>query len=122
MENTELKVYNGTPHQINIISGATLDSTDRKWKGGELILSIPSDGMLNAKIETIEVSSIGKIPMFDKKIVGCDALPSGYDIYIVSQLFSVAYKGDRKGLYTVADPVMSDDGTKFIGCRGLQKA
>ena len=118
-----VKLYNGTPHNINIIRGAVLDSTDRKWKGGEVIQVIPSDGMLSAKINSIQTGVLnGLIPVFSKEIVDCQELPIGFDYYIVSVLYATAYKakyGNTDKLLVVADPVMSEDGKTFIGCTGL---
>jgi len=117
-----LNIFNGTPHAINIVSGSSFNPSIRKWTGGEILLSIPSNGMLNAKIDVEELSPLGGIPVFGKKINGCDPLPQGYDLYIVSALYSSAFikTGESThGVYTVADPVMSEDGATFIGCRGL---
>lgn len=124
MENKFLvKLYNGTPHSINIIQGATLDSTDRKWKGGEIIQIFPPNGMLSAKINSIQTGVLnGLIPVFSKEIVDCQELPIGFDYYIVSVLYATAYKakyGNTDKLLVVADPVMSEDGKTFIGCTGL---
>jgi len=117
-----MKIYNGTAHAINIVEGATLDTSDRKYKGGNIIATTPSNGILNANIETVAGEPIGDIPVYNKKIVGYDPLPEGYDAYVVSALYSVAYKAvnpDDKRIYVVADPVMSDDGKTFIGCLGI---
>jgi hypothetical protein len=119
---TNLKIFNGTPHAINVVKGATFSPSIRKWTGGQVVLSISSSGMLNAKIDVEELNPLGEIPIFGKKISGCDPLPEGYDIYIVSALYSsAALKSgmDVSKCYTVADPVMSEDGTTFVGCRGL---
>lgn len=116
------KIFNGTPHAINIVSGSTFNPSIRKWTGGEVVLSIPSNGMLNAKIDVVEMPQIGEIPIFGKTISGCDPLPEGYDMYIVSALYSSAILKtgvDVSKVYTVADPVMSEDGQTFVGCRGL---
>jgi len=90
-----MKIYNGTPHSINVIKGSTFDPTIRKFIGGELVKSIPSNAVLNAKINTVEVNPIDDIPVFDKEITGYDPLPEGYDIYIVSVFYATAYKADN---------------------------
>lgn len=117
-----LKIFNGTPHAINIVEGAVFNPSTRKYTGGVIVETIPSNGMLNAKIETIDLPKIGNIPIYGKKISGCDPLPEGYDMYIVSALYSSAIQksgADISKVYTVSDPVMSEDGNTFIGCRGL---
>lgn len=123
MDKFLVKLYNGTPHSINIIKGATLDSTDRKWKGGEIIQIFPPNGMLSAKINSIQTDMLnGLIPVFSKEIVDCQELLEGFDYYIVSVLYATAYKakyGNTDKLLVVADPVMSEDGKTFVGCTGL---
>lgn len=116
------KIFNGTPHAINVVDGASFNASIRKYTGGTVVLSIPSNGMLNAKISAVDLPAVDGIPCFGKSITGVDPLPDGYDIYIVSALYaSAALKAgmDMSKIYTVADPVMSDDGNSFIGCRGI---
>ncbi|MCL2159825.1 MAG: hypothetical protein FWH48_10495 [Oscillospiraceae bacterium] len=116
-------IYNGTPHSINIVSGAEYNPEIRKFTGGEVVATIPSDGALNAQIDSAESGTIYNIPVYAKQITGCDPLPGNYHIYIVSALYASAYKtanpNDNR-IYTVADPVMTDDGKTFRGCRGIQ--
>ncbi|NLZ54040.1 MAG: hypothetical protein GX892_13025 [Thermoanaerobacteraceae bacterium] len=119
------KVYNGTPHSINIIEGAIFDPSIRKYVArGEvtMVTSIPSNGVLSAKIDTVNLPDIDGIPVYGKAIVGCDPLPEGYDLYIVSALYASAVRaqgGDTSKLYTVADPVYTEDGRTILGCRGI---
>ena len=70
-----MKIFNGTPHEINVVVGATFDSDLRKYIGGDVAATLPSDGALNANIDTIEVAPVDGVPVFDKKINGYDALP-----------------------------------------------
>ena len=122
-----IKMFNGTAHDVNIVSGAELDSADRKFKGGAIVHVIPKgDTMLNVKFGTVEVvdnlNSI--IPVYEKTIEAVDDLPDGYDVYVVSALYASAYMRrhpEETRLYGVADPVMSADGKTFVGCRGLQR-
>jgi hypothetical protein len=116
------KIYNGTPHAINVVTGASFNANIRKYTGGTVVLSIPSNGMLNAKINAVDLPAVDGIPCFGKSFSGVDSLPDGYDIYIVSALYSsAAIKAgmNMSKIYTVADPVMSDDGNSFLGCRGI---
>jgi hypothetical protein len=120
--NNETKIFNGTPHAINIVEGATFNPQNRKFCGGNVVRVIPSNGMLNAKMSTIELPSVDGIPTFGKSFDGVDALPDGFDIYIVSALFSSAMQkvgADMSKIFTIADPVMSEDGNTFVGCRGI---
>jgi hypothetical protein len=119
-------IYNGTPHAINVVTGSVFNPAIRKYTGGTVVLSIPSTGMLNAKVTTIDLPSIpvfgNSIPVFGKSFSGVDALPDGYDIYIVSAMYAsaAARNGvDMSKVYTVADPVYTDDGNSFTGCRGI---
>ncbi len=116
------KIFNGTPHAINVVDGAVFTASIRKYTGGTVVLSIPSNGMLNAKVSTVDMPAVDGIPCFGKAFSGVDVIPSGYDIYIVSAMYASAAKAagvDCSKLYTVADPVYTDDGTSFIGCRGI---
>ena len=120
-------IYNFTPHPVNIIEGATFSANIRKYTapdGTTPTMTIPSSGVLNAKIDTIEDGNIDGAPIFRKTIVGCDELPElkDGDYVIVSALYASAYRAtheDRSKLLLVADPVMSEDGKTFLGCRGL---
>ena len=118
-----MNIFNGTPHAINVVEGASFQPAIRKFTGGEVVLSIPPSGtMLNAKIITMDDAPVGDIPIFKKSIEGFDPLPDGYDIYIVSALYASALLksgADASKVYTVADPVYSNDGSAIIGCRGL---
>ena len=116
------KIFNGTPHAINVVSGSVFNPAIRKYTGGSIVLSLPSNGMINAKITAVDLPAVDDIPCFGKSITGVDDLPVGYDIYIVSALYSSAARAagmDMSKIYTVADPVMSDDGNSFLGCRGI---
>lgn len=116
------KIFNGTPHAINVVEGAVFAPAIRKYTGGTVVSSIPSNGMLNAKITAVDLPAVDNIPVFGKSFTGVDALPDGFDVYIVSAMYaSAAAKSgaDMTRIYTVADPVYSNDGNSFLGCRGI---
>jgi hypothetical protein len=123
----EKMIRNFTPHEVNIIRTCTFSPEIRKYvapEGTTPDTTIPSEGMLNAKIDTVPGPEIDGIPTFTKKIVGCDPLPElgPDDFVIVSALYASALRatgGDTCKLLLVADPVMSPDGKTFLGCRGL---
>lgn len=118
--------FNGTPHPINVVANGVSSPAIRKFvvpegMAPEITISIPSDGMLNAKIESVQADSINGVPTFGKKVIGCDPIPEG-DIIIVSALYVSAARAmglDTARLYTVADPVYSPDGKTILGCRGI---
>ena len=122
-------IVNNTPHPVNVIDpkDITFDPTIRKYVAAAdttPILTIPSSGVLNANISTVDSDPIDGIPVFDKCIGGCDPLPDDDNVHIVSALYaSAAAKAgfDMSRIMLVADPVMSTDGKTFIGCRGLAK-
>lgn len=122
-------IINNTPHSINIVNPEDIhfDSTIRKYTapaGTEPSMVIPSSGVLNAKINTTATTPVEGIPCFDKEIVSCDPLPDDGNIHIVSALYaSAAAKAgmDMSRIMLVSDPVMSEDGKTFIGCRGLAR-
>lgn len=122
-----MRIFNGTPHSINIISNCVYKPEIRKYVVPEgeqpiVVKSIPSNGILSAKIQTVNAGVVDGIPVFNKQVVGCDDLPAGYDIYIVSALYAVtAIKmgANPSILYTVSDPVYSADGRTILGSRGI---
>ena len=121
------KIFNGTPHSIDIIVNGVSDPAIRKLvvpEGTEpvVVVTIPSSGMLSAKIETIDGEVINGIPTFEKKVSGCDLLPESYDIFIVSALYASCARAvgmDTSKMYTVADPVYTADGRTILGCKGI---
>jgi hypothetical protein len=116
------KLFNGTPHAINVVTGASFNASIRKYTGGTVVLSIPSNGMLNAKISAVDLPAVDGIPCFGKSITGVDILPGGYDVYIVSAIYASAAQRagmDMTKVYTIADPVYTEDGNSFMGCRGI---
>lgn len=120
------KIFNGTPHAINIVAknSCRFDSGLRKWVSESpiILVSVPPSGkVLSAKITTAEAESKNGIPVFDKKIEGYDPLPDA-DIIIVSALYASALqkaKADTSRVYTVADPVYSLDGKTILGSLGI---
>lgn len=124
-----MKIYNATPHAINIISKNDCTSVPEARKlvadNPTPVLFIPSSGMKSVIFETIQTGSVGNniIPTLKKKIVSLEELPDGYDIYIVSALYAVAYKakGGDKDIFTVADPVYTPDCKTIIGCVGIME-
>lgn len=123
---------NFTPHVIKIIdvNSVKFDPKIRKYIPNTdcdpiIIAEFSSSGMLSAKMETVAGKPIGNIPIFEKKVVGCDPLPDGEDKLIVSAIFAVTVK--QLGLSTdrlliVADPVVTPDGNQILGCIGLGPA
>lgn len=127
-----MTIINMTPHAINICDPAKIhfETTIRKFVADDpttaVIKTIPSSGVLNARISTVDGDSIDGIPTFEKAIEGCDPLPDAPEdaIFIVSALFASAFikrGGDPARIMLVADPVMTVDGKSFVGCRGLAK-
>ena len=103
----EMRIFNGTPHPISVIDDSciTFKNEIRKYvcTGKPVIVAqIPSNGVLSAKIDTVETGKIGDIPVFVKKITGCDPIPEGYDIIVVSALYATAAK--MAGLDTHCTP------------------
>lgn len=122
-----MKIFNGTPHDIVVykIEDVVYLKTIRKWvlnnPKAEPIAQIKSSGkVLSAKIETVQSGYTIGIPTFEKRIEGYDPLPEGYDIYIVSMLYaSAALKKGEDKIFTIADPVYTEDGKTILGCLGI---
>ena len=115
-----MKILNYTPNTISIYSGADLDPKTKKWKGGRLINTFPSVGILNARMEEItEYIKEDGIIFKRTRIVdySCDELPilpEGTNTYfIVTRVYLAVAK--RKGwdtshLLTVGGSVVDDAG------------
>ncbi len=123
------KIFNGTPHSINIIdpSSVVFDEKNRKYVSANPIIvkTIMSDGLLNARLEKRTGEKInGEISTVTTKVVTVDNLPDGYDYYIVSALYLGAAKAcgkDTGKFLTIGDPVYSVDGLKPMGTLTLQR-
>ena|SRR5690606_25375791 len=122
-----MTILNFTPHSLNFFNAddASFDASIRKWvakDGATPFATIPSSGMLSAKIDTVDGDPVAGIPTFVKKVTGCDPLPAGSDVVVVSALYAAAAAKsglDMSRIYTVADPVFSPDGRTVLGCRGI---
>lgn len=129
-----MKIFNLTAHPINIIAEADCRSNPaiRKLVAAadvKPVTTIPSYGMASAHHATKLVRTIDGIPIYEKTVNTIDELPESDDpdtIYIVSALYVSAYKSmypdSTVGLYTVADPVYTEDGRTILGSRGIMKA
>lgn len=126
-----MKVFNGTAHQINIYGLDQCDqSNPRKLlvlDGQQPIHVIPAGTNLNCQKSNAPINA-SAFPFPVKGAVqfdGCDPLPDGYDIYIVSNLFRSAYQsltGDTSKLATVDGVVYSNtdpNNPRPCGCLGL---
>lgn len=123
--NFVLTVYNGTPHDINIIEGAVYDEKTRKYYGGNIVNTIPSDGQLNARYKDLQPIGINhNIPIYKRDVNTIDACPN-HDMVIVSVQYATAYKevhGNKpNNLYTIVNPVYDVNSGTIIGCLGVQK-
>lgn len=114
-----VKIKNYTPHSINIIEGAKYDEKRRKYVGGKIVATFPSDGVLSAALETCHVdpldTSMGKIPCVENRYTGIAIPPTeAPDTYIiVSALYLNACKKagiDTSRMLTVSSTVQNESG------------
>ena len=114
-----MEILNYTPNTVNVYSGADLDPTTKKWKGGHLINTFPSVGILNARMEEItEYIKEDGIIFKRTRIVNysCDLHPvlDQDNIYfIVTRVYLAVAKQkgwDTSHLLTVGGTVVDDDG------------
>lgn len=124
------KIFNGTPHPINIVSNGIFNPAMRKivlpeGEPSAIVRSITSNAVVSAKINKVDAPDIDGIPVQAQSVVGIDDLPEGYDAYIVSAVYAVAARQlgrNTSKLYIIADPVFTTDGQTIIGCRALAPA
>lgn len=122
-----MTILNFTPHVLNFFNSndVVFDASIRKnvaKDGATPFLTIPSSGMLSAKIDTVDGDPVAGIPTFIKKVTGCDPLPAVDSPVVVSALYAVAAQKsglDMSRVFTVADPVFSADGRTVLGCLGI---
>lgn len=125
-----MKIWNQTPHVINIIRKdcVVFNAEIRKnvaLPDYEVATSLPTDGVLSAKLKSTLTEDILGVPCYEKQVIGCDPLPDEVedgDIVVVSALYATAYRkvyGDTNQLFTVADPVYSEDGRTVLGSLGI---
>ena len=123
-------IYNATPHQINFYDKADVefDVSQRKFiaaVGADWYYSVAKGTPVNCKtanaptpiIKNCSVPVVGAV-----QFTSYDALPEGYDIYIVSNLYRSAVQalgGDTSKLATVTDTVYSATDIKPCGCLAL---
>lgn len=59
-----MRIWNFTPHEINFVEGAEFNPAIRKFTGGEVVRTIPTDGQLNATLKSEEVANEDGIRIF----------------------------------------------------------
>ena len=125
-----MKILNYTPNDVNLYSGAEYDSEIRKYKGGNIIRTFPSIGILNARMEEItEFVREDDIIFFKhKRIVSfsCDDLPSqleNTDTYlIVTRVYLEVAKQkgwDVSHLLIVGEGAVVDGTGRIVGVKFL---
>ena len=124
-------IVNLTPHQVSIVTGATFDASIRKYRGGIVVKTIPSSGMvsvISSKQEEMDpiVTDDGVfIPTCSAlKWVWVDPLPEFPEgsMYIVSAMYVTACRElgiPTHRLLTVGPTVVGDDGHSIVGCVSL---
>ena len=122
---------NLTPHPVSIVMGATLDTSIRKYRGGVVVSTIPSSGMVSAisskqeEMDPIVTDNGVYIPTISApKWVWMDPLPEAPEgtKYIVSAMYVAACRElglPTNRLLTVGPAVVGDDGRSIIGCVSL---
>lgn len=117
-------------HPVNVFRNAEFDPAIRKYRGGELAVSIPYAGyMLSAKAEQVDDEPIVvegvEIPTKSpQKWVSVDPLPDEPDtMYIVSAMYVAACKElglPTDKLLTIGQTVVDETG-RVAGCVNLNR-
>ena len=127
MENVNVKVAVGG-HDISLYTGSVFDPAVRKYRGGNVIATLPYSGTMLSAVQTkpadAEPLAVGDImipttqaPVF----TGYDPVPDDGCFYVVSQLYLAAVRqfgGDTNRLLTLG-PAVVDDSGRVIGTTGL---
>ena len=126
-----MNIINMTPHPVSVVSGATFDASIRKYRGGSVVSTIPSSGMVSAiSTRQVEMDPIlnedgVSIPTISApKWERVDSLPEAPEgtMYVVSAMYVAACRElglptDR--LLTIGPAVVGDDGRSIVGCVSL---
>lgn len=123
-------IYNATPHPINFYNkpDVEFDVSQRKFiaaVGAKPFYTVEKGVKCDCQTINAPASVLQNCPA---PVVGAvqftsyDALPDGYDLYIVSNLYRSAVQalgGDTSKLATVTDTVYSAGDIKPCGCLAL---
>lgn len=115
------KIINNTPHDVNVVVGATFVPDVRKYMGGHVIATFTPEGMLQAHVDVKADGAMGDVPMMRRVVTGIDPVPDDGAMHIVSaQYFSAAQAAgaDTSRLLTVG-PVVVDDDRRIVGTVGF---
>ena len=124
-------IVNLTPHPVSLVQGATFDTSIRKYRGGIVVKTIPSSGMVSAisskqeEMDPIVTDDGVFIPTCSApKWVWVDPIPEFPEgsMYIVSTMYVTAYRElglPTHRLLTVGPAVVGDDGHSIVGCVSL---
>lgn len=112
-----MKIYNGTAHAVNFYYAEQCDNSDPRKpivkEGEQPYFTIPAGTNLNCQKENAPAPS-GEFPFAVTgavKFTSHDAIPDGYDLIVVSNLFRSAVLqlgGDTSRLATVDGVVYTD--------------
>jgi hypothetical protein len=125
-------IHNYTPHGINIVkeNDARFDPSIRKFvadASATALMTIPSQGMLSAKMDREYIGMVDGCPMYRKVYRDVDPIPESVgndDLVVVSALYMAAYQAVNGSvdprLVTIMDPVYdSSDTRRIIGSIGI---
>ena len=125
-------IVNLTPHPVSIVVGATFDTSIRKYRGGTVVKTFPSFGMVSAisskqeEMDPIVTDDDGiYIPTTSApKWVWVDPIPEFPEgsMYIVSAMYVTACRElgfPTHRLLTVGPAVVGDDVSTIVGCVSL---
>lgn len=121
---TGLKVYNGTDHDVNLLNVPVKLVGRKAVQDGEVEQDFPFPKQTPLSANFTQTGDDGPLRLAPQ-VRGIDPLPSGYDFYIVSNLYLSAARQlgmPTDKLLTVGQPVYADAGdTRPIGCQFLYR-
>ena len=127
-----MNIINMTPHPVSVVSGATFDASIRKYRGGSVVSTIPSSGMVSAistrqvEMDPILIEDGVSIPTISApKWERVDSLPEAPEgtMFIVPEVYVSACKElglSTNHLLTIGPSVIGNNGiTNTSHCVGL---
>ena len=107
------EIINLTPHEINVI------------KDGEVILTLPSQGVARAESKSVEVDTINDIPVTEVSFGSPIDLPSPREntVFVVSRITIESAKANGRTIEDLltTDRLVRNDEGKVVGCESFSR-
>jgi len=110
------KIINLTPHELIVFKDNVFESEEYDY---EMVMTIPSSGVVRVKEENVEIGKINGVPVYKKKYTESEGLPDPTpDTYYFVSILVAQANPDRKDLLLSSDLVRDENG-RILGCKSF---